>query len=137
MWAFWWNWPLGSQCRQGAALGRVRIASRDAACGVDSGIPATIFTTTDGVIEWVDAAAGKLLHCSPAACRGRNLIVFFGKNRLAAMEALSIARAGEVVHGSGVIRPRERKPRSVMFTVTPDSEHTHSLKWVFEADAVS
>jgi hypothetical protein len=84
------------------------------------------------VIEWADATAGDLLHCSPAGCRGRDLIRFFGANRVTAIEAMAGARAGEVIHGSGLIRPRERKARPVTFTVAPDPEQEGSLKWVFD-----
>ena len=93
---------------------------------------ATIFTTLTGVIEWADAAAGELLHCAPAQCQGRDLIMFFGANRHAVLGAMADARAGEVVHGSGVIRPRERAPRPVTFTVSLDPEEASSLKWIFE-----
>jgi hypothetical protein len=84
------------------------------------------------VIEWADTAGADLLNCSSTRCRGRNLIVFFTENRLAALEAMAGARAGEVVQGSGIIRPRERRPRPVTFTVAPDPEQEGSLKWVFE-----
>jgi hypothetical protein len=84
------------------------------------------------VIEWVDAAGADLLHCSSTRCRERNLIVFFAENRVAALEAMAGARAGEVVHASGMIRPLERRPRPVTFTVAPDPEQQGSLKWVFE-----
>jgi hypothetical protein len=84
------------------------------------------------VIEWADAAGCALLNCSSTRCRGRDLIVFFGANRIAAIEAMADARAGEVVQRSGMIRPRERRPRLVTFTVAPDPEQDRSLKWVFE-----
>ena len=84
------------------------------------------------MIEWADDAAGQLLHCSPAVCRGRDLVRFFGGNRHAVIRAMDDARAGEVIQGAGVIRPRERKPKQVAFSVGVDPEHHDSLKWVFE-----
>ena len=87
------------------------------------------------MIEWADAAAGELLRCSPAACEGRSLIMFFAKNREGAIAAMTIARAGQVVAGSGVIRPRERRPHSVTFTLEPDPDRAGSLKWVFSLSA--
>jgi hypothetical protein len=87
-----------------------------------------IFTTRDGVIEWVDAAGADLLHLSPAGCQGRDLIRFFANNRVPVIEAMHAARSGGVVQGSGAIRPLDRKPRPVRFTVSPDPEQAGSLK---------
>ena len=92
-------------------------------------ILATVFTTPDGVIEGANAAAGVLLNC---VCRGRSLINFFAKNRVDVLKAMAAARAGQVVQGSGVIRPRERRPREVAFSVGPDPEQDTSLKWIFD-----
>lgn len=84
------------------------------------------------VIEWADAAAGDLVALLVYQTPRRDLILFFAANRIAAIEAMADARAGEVVHGSGVIRPRERRPRPVTFTVPPDPDRERSMKWVFE-----
>ena len=96
-------------------------------------ILATVLTTPDGVIEGGNAAAADLLNCSSTRCRGRSLINFFAKNRVDILKAMAAARADQMVHGSGVIRPRERRPHQVVFTVAPDPEQDGSLKWVFEA----
>jgi hypothetical protein len=93
---------------------------------------ATIFTTRDGVIEWTDAGAPALLNVSARCCLGRNLVAAFAQNRLSVIAAMRDAAAGDVVRGEGIIRPRERKPRPVLFTVTLDPDDQRSLKWVFE-----
>jgi hypothetical protein len=84
------------------------------------------------VIESVDADGADLLGLTSTGCRGRDLIQFFAKNRASVIEAIQTARTGGIVRGSGLIRPRERKPRPVTFTVGPDPEQESSLKWVFE-----
>ena len=63
------------------------------------------------------------------------MILFFATHRDAVIQAMADARAGETICGAGVVRPRERKPRRVVYTVSPDPEHEQSLKWVFELAA--
>jgi hypothetical protein len=79
-----------------------------------------------------DAAGADLLNLSPQGCQSRDLIRFFAKNRISVIEAMHAARSGGVAKGSGAIRPLERKPRPVTFTVAPDPDRAGSLKWVFD-----
>ena len=97
-----------------------------------SPVIAIFVTTHDGIIDWADENAAQLLNVSVPGCRGRNLITAFGQDRWTAIEAMGSASSGADITGRGVIRPRERKPRSVTFTVQPDGDDDRFLKWVFE-----
>jgi hypothetical protein len=95
---------------------------------------AIICTTLAGIIEHVDDAGAQLLNISRKNCRGRNLITAFSHDRLVTIKAMRDAAHGEVVRAPAVIRPRERKPLAVTFTVGLDPQNLNSLQWLFELD---
>jgi hypothetical protein len=92
-------------------------------------VVATILTTRRGVIDWADSEAAQLLNVSVRSCHGRDLIMAFAQDRLSAIAAMRAAVDGAVMEGEGVIRPQERRPRPVNFTVTLDSADARFLKW--------
>jgi PAS domain-containing protein len=95
-----------------------------------SGVTATIITTTAGVIEWVDPPGARLLNTSARSCAGRYLLPFFDGDRLRILASLRLAAQGEIVEIEASIRPRDRKPVPVALRLAPNSDRQGAMTWI-------
>jgi CheY-like chemotaxis protein len=95
-----------------------------------------VATDAAGIILEASPSGARLLSGTPRGLQRRNLIVFFEQDREGWSNAMTRASAGERVHRSGRLRPKERRPVHVRVALerAPDLSPA-LLVWTFDTDA--
>lgn len=96
-----------------------------------------VVTTVEGVIEYVNPAAAHLLNTSAPHCRGRNLLLWFARDRIEIAHLLSHAVLGHPVDRTALLRPRERRSLPVQFhLVLMKDDEGELLRWSFSPESL-
>jgi hypothetical protein len=84
----------------------------------------------DGRVLWSSGDVRTFFNCSPAAMQGRDVYVFFEKDRLQIKGSIDALAPNVTIDRDAIIRPRERKPRLVRVTITR-AEDDETIYWSF------
>lgn len=85
--------------------------------GQDSSTPEVV-TDSCGRIQYTSNEGARLLNATPRGLFQRSLVTFFDAGREVWQDAVRRASAGEFVELAGRLRPKERKPLSVIVRIT-------------------
>lgn len=94
---------------------------------------AVITTDAFGTILGLNVTACDLLNISARGGIGRSLLAFVGADRARIAKGLELAAAGQFVQEELILRPRERKPRTVEADLDGGEAGTRTVEWSIQA----
>ena len=95
--------------------------------------PIQIWTDVVGLIVRATPAAGRLLNTQARGMRGRELAIFFDRDRGRVLRALDLASRGHAETLTGFrLRPKERATLAVTVIAERDPEDESLVRWTLE-----